>query len=99
MATETLTIIGRNIEKYRKKARLSRAELAAMKQVDTSRGVIYEIEVGKKGASIEMLEKIADALSAVLGEEITVRDLLKEPRAVRRNDEEELAVAGGRKRA
>ncbi len=50
-----------NIKKYRKNLNLSQMNLAD--KVGTSTSYIGEIEIGKKFPSIEMIQKIADALN------------------------------------
>lgn len=50
-----------NIKKYRKEQNLSQMNLAD--KVGTSTSYIGEIEIGKKFPSIEMIQKIADALN------------------------------------
>lgn len=50
-----------NIKKYRKEQNLSQMNLA--EKVGTSTSYLGEIEIGKKFPSIEMIQKIADALN------------------------------------
>lgn len=50
-----------NIKKYRKEQNLSQMNLAD--KIGTSTSYIGEIEIGKKFPSIEMIQKIADALN------------------------------------
>jgi transcriptional regulator with XRE-family HTH domain len=49
-----------NLKKYRKKRNLSQMKLAEM--LDTSTSYIGEIEINRKTPSMEMVEKIANAL-------------------------------------
>lgn len=49
-----------NVKKYRKEQNLSQMNLAD--KVGTSTSYLGEIEIGKKFPSIEMIQKIADAL-------------------------------------
>ena len=49
-----------NIKKYRKENKMSQMVLA--ERCETSTSYIGEIEIGKKFPSIEMVQKIADAL-------------------------------------
>ncbi|MDR0454997.1 MAG: helix-turn-helix transcriptional regulator [Deferribacteraceae bacterium] len=50
-----------NMKKYRKKRRLSQMKLAEM--INTSASYIGEIEINRKVPSLEMVEKIANALN------------------------------------
>lgn len=50
-----------NVKKYRKEQNLSQMNLAD--KVGTSTSYLGEIEIGKKFPSVEMIQKIADALN------------------------------------
>jgi transcriptional regulator with XRE-family HTH domain len=57
---EMMEIFVFNLKKYRKKRNLSQMKLAEM--LDTSTSYIGEIEIHRKTPSMEMVEKIANAL-------------------------------------
>ena len=61
-------LIGARIEKFRKKSKISQADVGEM--LDLSRVSIYNMEIGKHKCSLENLYKIA----AILG--VTTHDLL-----------------------
>jgi len=57
---EMMEIFVFNLKKFRKKRNLSQMKLAEM--LDTSTSYIGEIEINRKTPSMEMVEKIANAL-------------------------------------
>lgn len=68
--------IGANIQRLREQTELSRQQFAD--EVGTKRGYIHELEKGLKSPSVEMLAKIAIALSRLLGRRVTESDLLSD---------------------
>lgn len=64
------------LRRYRERARLSRTRLGYLAGVDPQ--TIYRIENGA-GTTVPTGHAIARALSEVLGEEVTTRDLFPEP--------------------
>ena len=58
---EMMKVFVFNMKKYRKKQRLSQMKLAEM--LNTSTSYIGEIEINRKIPSMDMVEKIADALA------------------------------------
>ena len=57
---EMMKVFAYNIKKYRKIKRFSQMKLAEM--INTSTSYIGEIEINNKSPSMEMVEKIAEAL-------------------------------------
>jgi transcriptional regulator with XRE-family HTH domain len=79
---EARRIIGDNIRRLREETGLSRQELAD--EVETTRGVVHELENRLKSPSVEMLGRFARTFTRLLQREITSADLLTAPRAGRK---------------
>ena len=58
---DMMKVFAFNMKKYRKKRQISQMKLAAM--LNTSTSYIGEIEINNKNPSLEMVEKIAEALN------------------------------------
>jgi len=75
-------IIGDNIRILREESGRSIAELCS--PMGWSRAYWNDLERGFKTPSVQRMQEIAEVLSEVTGREVTIRDLLTEPRARRR---------------
>ena len=66
MTVETRIALGKKIKKLRKASKLSQKKFSLM--VNIERGYLSKIEKGKRNATIDIIEKIADGLDVSLSE-------------------------------